>query len=94
VENLIDPIIIVEDGKIIFQHSLEAISKGIHIRQYGSEPEGDETLYAEKGLGGWFGLSAGADLEGTGIDLELLFNGVIKDASKINSLIAGGIERD
>lgn len=94
VENLIDPIIIVEDGKIIFQHSLEAIGRGIHVRQYGGEPREAETLYAEKGLGGWFGLSAGADKEGAGIDLELLFNGVIKDADKINSLIAGGADRE
>ena len=94
VENLIDPIIIVDEGQIIFQHSLEEISRGIHIRQYGAEPRESETLYAEKALGGWFGLSAGADEEGSGIDLELLFNGVIKDAAKINALIAGGTERE
>lgn len=90
VENLIDPIIIVDEGKIIFQHSLEEISNGIHVEQRDSEPGEGEVLYAEKALGGWFSLVAGADEEGRGIDLELLFNGVIQDADRINALIKGG----
>jgi len=90
VENLIDPIIIVDKGKIIFQHTLEEISKGIRVEQFDSEPTGEDILYSEKGIGGWFALVAGEDEEGRGMDLELLFNGVTEDAGRINTLIKGG----
>ena len=92
VENLIDPIIIVDGGRIIFQHTLEEIARGVRVERFDREPSGPEILYAEKGIGGWFGLVAGEDTEDAGVDLELLFNGVIQDPAKIDGLIQGGMK--
>ena len=91
VENLIDPIIIVDSGKIIFKHTLEEISRGIRVERFDSEPMGEGILYAEKSIGGWFGLVAEIDREEEGVDLELLFNGVIQDPERIETLIQGGM---
>ena len=92
--NLIDPIIIVDNGRIIFQHSMEEISRGIRVDRFEAEPTGDKALYVEKGLGGWFALMEGEDVHGAGVDLELLFNGVIQDPVRIENLVKGGLKNE
>ncbi|MBI9103366.1 MAG: ABC transporter ATP-binding protein [Spirochaetales bacterium] len=89
VEKLIDPIIIVDNGKIIFKHSLEEINHALKFSVYSHEEEGDRILYSEKGLGGWAVMEAGPDEAGGAVDLELLFNGVLNDPKRISGLMKG-----
>jgi len=90
VEELIDPIIIVENGRIIFQNSLEEVNRGLKFSVSSQEKSGDGVLYSEKGLGGWAVLEEGPDEPGAAVDLELLFNGVLKEPERIARLMKGG----
>ena len=50
--NLIDPIVIVEDGKIIFNYTLEQIAQIIKFEHHFSMTEPENVLYFERIAGG------------------------------------------
>ncbi len=91
-ENLIDPIIILEDGKIIFNHSMEEITDSFSFELRESAPEGDDVLYHEKCLGGYLTALKNNDNDGRAVDLEFLFNMVVSSGMSINDYMAGGAE--
>ena len=80
--SLIDNILILEDGKIIFNMSIVDISSKIAFTQT-KDLSNLDVLYAEDILGGKAVIYRKKDEE-TEIDIELLFNGVVTDADKIN----------
>ena len=75
VENLIDTILILDDGKIVFNHELGEISERLAFES--SNMVGDEEiLYSEAAPGGYRIIRP---LNGTPseLDIELLFNATI-----------------
>ncbi|MDA3958861.1 ATP-binding cassette domain-containing protein [Oceanispirochaeta sp.] len=76
-EMLIDPIIIVDKGKIILNKSMEQILNNYHLVLQENEPLPGEALYWEKVLGGYSVVKEGPTEEGKTMDLEFLFNLVI-----------------
>ncbi|MFD2512806.1 ATP-binding cassette domain-containing protein [Pontibacter locisalis] len=83
-ENLIDNIVVLEKGTIVFNQSIADISERLAF-EYNlvGIPEG-EILYAEELHGRKAGIVkniAGVDSR---VDLELLFNGIVKNATTIN----------
>jgi ABC-2 type transport system ATP-binding protein len=80
--SLIDHIIILENGKIIFCQSTMDISAKIGFAQ-AKDSANLNVLYSEDIFGGKAVIYQ-KNGEETEIDLELLFNGVISDANKIN----------
>lgn len=91
VEQLIEPILILDRGKIIFNHTLEDVSQAMRVSLSPLERHDEKVIYAEKSLGGWAILEEGRDPQGKTVDLELLFNAVLSSPEKISSLLAGGI---
>lgn len=91
-ENLIDPIVIVEDGKIIFNHSMEEISEHITFQLDDDEPAGDELIYYEKVLGGYLSAYSRKDINSRAVDLEFLFNMAVNKGRVLNELISGGVK--
>jgi ABC-2 type transport system ATP-binding protein len=81
--SLIDHIIILESGKIIFDQSTYKISTKISFG-YSRDVDQPEVLYAEEILGGQTIMYKRKTTE-TEIDLELLFNGVIRNPEIINN---------
>lgn len=75
VENLIDPIIILENGKIVFNKSIYDITQSVVMKQI-PKLSGSE-IYSQEVLGGYQVISPRRNEEETGVDLELLFNSVI-----------------
>ena len=73
-EMLIDPIIIVEKGKIILNMSMDEIMSKYHMILQETEPQPGEALYWEKVLGGYTVVKEGPSAEGKIMDLEFLFN--------------------
>jgi ABC-2 type transport system ATP-binding protein len=90
-ENLIDPLIILHQGKIVLNHSLEKLGQQISLENSLTEPESSESLlYTEKVPGGWCSLrSSSPDASETALDLEILFNGIISSPDKILNLFQG-----
>ncbi|MBN1413067.1 MAG: ABC transporter ATP-binding protein [Spirochaetales bacterium] len=90
-QQLIDPVIILSDGKIIFQESVADINDKLRVRLVKEEPDPQSALFCEKVLGGFSVLSeSNGNGNGEGdIDLELLFNAVVTDNVKINAVFGG-----
>jgi ABC-2 type transport system ATP-binding protein len=83
--SIIDHIIILDNGKIIFHHDIMNISSKLSFIKLKEQTHG-EVLYSEEVLGGKAAIVRynGHD---TAIDLELLFNGVIKNSEIFNKTL-------
>lgn len=83
--SIIDHVIVVDNGKIIFHKSTSTIGEKLAFGKL-KESGKEEVLYSEEVLGGVAAIyrSTGQD---TAIDLELLFNAIIKNPQIINQAI-------
>jgi ABC-2 type transport system ATP-binding protein len=88
-QQLIDPVIILDSGEIIFEHTVTAINESLGVRVVSAEPDADSVLYCEKVLGGYSLLVSGALNGSADVDLEILFNAVISNREKINAAFKG-----
>jgi ABC-2 type transport system ATP-binding protein len=92
-ENLIDPIVIIDAGKIVFHQSTEAITKKLSIRTVDHPADIENALYSEKSLGGYTVVTPNKNGGESHIDLELLFNTVSAAGPRIETLFAQGESR-
>ena len=86
--NLIDPIIILDDGDVIFNQTIEAISKKLTVELQKKAPEDPDILYAEKTLGGHVVIRENRGGADSNLDIELLFNAVINNRQRINKIFS------
>ena len=86
-QNLIDPVIILDEGKIIFHEGLSDIAQKISIQLQQTIPEEDKVLYFEKVAGGYSVLTENYSGQEDDINIELLFNAVISNRTKFTELI-------
>ena len=89
-ENLIDPVIIVDNGRIIFNHSVEEVMDNFSFQLLDNEPAAGEAVYYEKVLGGYLAAVRGRGDEGRALDMEFLFNMVINSGEEVNRYMGGG----
>jgi ABC-2 type transport system ATP-binding protein len=85
-ENLIDPIIILDEGKIIFYRNCEEISSKLAITRQTEMPDKSNLVYYESSLGGYTVVKENTNQEETRMNLELLFNAVVGNKEKINEI--------
>lgn len=85
IDQLIDPIVILDEGKIIFNHSLDEISENLAIQVVDELPE-KGVLYSESTLGGYSIVTENQDTESSALDVETIFNAVINNKAKINQI--------
>lgn len=85
-ETLIDPIIILNQGKIVFCQSTETISQKLSISKLKELPKDALVLYAEPTFGGYTVVTANESSLDSKLNLEILFNAVINSTEKINNL--------
>jgi ABC-2 type transport system ATP-binding protein len=88
-ENLIDPIIILDEGRIIFQQPMQYAASRLKAALEREEPTDGSALYAEKTLGGYMVVRENAGGEETNLDLETLFNAVTTSRDRVQELFAG-----
>ena len=85
-ENLIDPLIILHDGSIIFNDGVDSITDKYVMSLVTTDPKQDESVvYKEKVLGGWMVLKEidETEVQGQPLDLETLFNVVIENPTRM-----------
>ena len=95
-EHLIDPIVILEEGRIVFHHSVEEISTALAVHAATGPPGDDHALYVEPGAGigsastgrALVAATGSAAAHETAVDLELLFNSVIADHRRVAAAFA------
>ena len=84
-ENLIDTVVVIEKGKIMFNENIGAISEKLSFEQnLNGVPEND-ILYMEEISGKKIGVVINRTGRETRVDLELLFNGIVKNAPVFNN---------
>ena len=93
-ENLIDPIIIIDEGRVIFNETIERVTDKLTVKKVSDEPGQDTVLYSEKVIDGYKVVMANKDRDQTEIELETLFNTVVTNPEGIKSVFNGGTDNE
>jgi ABC-2 type transport system ATP-binding protein len=83
-ENLIDPIVILDDGVVIFSETTEAVSARVAMSVSAEAPS--DAIYTERSMGGFASIRSNDGRSDSHVDLELLFNGVTSDPARFQSI--------
>jgi ABC-2 type transport system ATP-binding protein len=84
-ENLIDRITIIDEGAILFDQTMEDISRQLSFRISFDQEEARRALYSESSLRGNAIITKNTDKEDSKIDLELLYKAIILNRQAIQS---------
>lgn len=84
--NLIDPIIVLDAGQIIFQQDLKTISQHLHFEFQPVLRPPTNALYAERVAGGHIIVEQNFSNSETEIDLEVLFNTILNQRGKLEAI--------
>lgn len=76
-QSLIDTLIVLENGRIIFQENLADIMERLHFSVGYQEPQDPTVIYYERVPGGYFTIRQAGQQESLEVDIELLFNAII-----------------
>lgn len=85
-ENLIDRVTIIDEGKILFDENVEEITKKLSFRFAYDEAEAATAFYSESSLMGRVVVAPNAAGEESKLDLELLYKAIVTNADKITRL--------
>jgi ABC-2 type transport system ATP-binding protein len=85
-ENLIDRITIIDEGKILFDQNVEAISRKLYFGISFDSEEVKQALYSESSLRGSAIIGKNAGGEESKPDLELLYKAIILNPVAIHSV--------
>ncbi|UII79159.1 ATP-binding cassette domain-containing protein [Flagellimonas sp. CMM7] len=83
--SLINHVVVLDNAHVIFDESLETVSEGLWFGK-ASNIEESSILYSESSFGGKT-ILARNEREESEVDLELLFNGVLSEPNKINTVL-------
>lgn len=84
--NLIDPLIVLEDGKILFHESLEEVSRRLYFSVQYRDADLQDALYSERTPGGHLIVTENQHGEDSEVDLEVLFNAIVSNKQKIQQI--------
>lgn len=97
VANLIDPVVVLEGGRVVLDHAMDQISEALAMRRFPSEIAAEQAgaFAVESQLGSAIALlprsaTGGEDL-GDALDLELLFQGAVSQGTEIQRLCGGAL---
>jgi ABC-2 type transport system ATP-binding protein len=87
-DNLIDSIIILEDSKILIQHSLDTVAEKLCFGTLPSIDYDNRVLYSEPSIKGYKAVFENSELEESRVDLEYLFNAVLGNPERIREIFS------
>ncbi len=90
VEHLIDPVIILDDGRVIFNETMERVADVLSVKKVSSLSDEPDILYSESEIDGYKVVVTNRDKDQSAIDFETLFNTVISNPDGIQSAFNGG----
>lgn len=85
-ENLIDRVTVIDDGKILFDQNVEDITKKLSFRLSFNDAESGEAFYSESSLKGNLIVAPNRTGDESKIDLELLYKAIITSGEKIKTI--------
>lgn len=86
VENLIDPIVILSHNAVLLDASVQRITEKLFFEYGGAERQ--DALYSELLPGGYMNVVANESGEESQLNIEALFNAVLRNKEKIKELFA------
>ena len=87
--SLIDPIIVVDSGSIVFNESVENITNKLHFELNRQGARNESAIYEERVPGGYMVLSEKEeDQEPSDLDLEILFNAILHKRDRIRTIFS------
>lgn len=81
IETIIDKIVMIDEGEIVFNEDMNNISQKWQFRTVTSLSGITDPIYHEKCPGGYRIICPATDQDETGIDIELLFNAIVNKAT-------------
>ena len=85
-ENLIDRVTIIDEGKILFDQNVETIVQKLSFRYAFDDAEVKEAFYAEPSLRGSVVVAANTEGDEGKLDLELLYKAIVTNGNIIQKL--------
>ena len=85
-ENLIDRVTIIDEGKILFDATVEEITSKLAFRLSFDAEAAEGALYSESSLKGHIMITPNYDADESKLDLELLYKAVVTNGEKIKTL--------
>jgi ABC-2 type transport system ATP-binding protein len=85
-ENLIDRITIIDEGQILFDQTIENITRKLSFRISFDSEEARAALYSESSLRGNAIITANTEGEESKLDLELLYKAIVLNRQSIQSV--------
>lgn len=83
-ENLIDPIIILDRNRVLLNNTVEEITQKLHFTYSATKPQ--DSLYCEQILQGYSAVSENVDNEESILNIEALFSAVVLNKEKIKNI--------
>ncbi|ORC35144.1 ATP-binding cassette domain-containing protein [Marispirochaeta aestuarii] len=93
-ENLIDPVIILDSGHILFSGAIDSIAGKFHMSLETTEPLPQEAFYFERVPGGYSVVRRNHEGYDSHVDLEVFFNMVIERGEDVAAIMQPGREED
>ena len=87
-ENLIDTVLIIDNGELLLNASMEQINRTLSFKTLGEIPADGSILFSEKTFGGYFIVMENLEREDNQVNLELLFNTVVLKSEIIKNLFS------
>lgn len=87
-DNLIDNVIIVDNGELLLQASIAEIEKKLSFKTVREMPVENEVLYTESSLNGYSVVVKNDMAEETNVNLEFLFNAITENPEKSKSIFS------
>lgn len=85
-ENLIDPIIILDEGQIVFFEDYEQISKKLTVSKVKTLPPSDQVVYSESNFSGYTVVEENRSNVESNMNLEILFNAVVNNTKRVQEI--------
>ncbi len=86
IESIVDSVIILHDGIVLFNQSLADVSERLFIHHQSTLPDRQEALHVEDIPGGYNVVTANRQDDGQFMDLETLFNTVVSNPDRIAAI--------
>ncbi len=84
-DNILDSVIVIERGQVIFSKSIEEIQQKLVFKKVKSLDDNKDILYSSRELGGFNVLTKNIHTEETKIDLETLYNAINTNKELVNN---------
>ncbi len=91
VENLIDSVVVLDQGKITFDHSMSSVAQHLSFEIQSKQSLFPDVFFSEKTLNGYRVVKPNREKNESQVDLEMLFNAIVSDPKGINKLFEGGV---